>query len=100
MIGPHVPSPFEDRITSYSKWHITVRGSVTHFRSAPRDPRNVSSWHYPEAFESKNKFCLLRCCGREMIAPSSSLHEPKLPYAKTASFSRLVALLAAFRCRS
>jgi hypothetical protein len=31
MIEPHVPPQFEERIASYSKWHIAVRGCVTYF---------------------------------------------------------------------
>jgi hypothetical protein len=34
-------------------------------------------WHDPEAFESENKFRLLRCCGHDLLATSSSLHDPK-----------------------
>jgi hypothetical protein len=35
MINPHVSSGFEDSIaSSYSKWHIAVRGSVTLLRDA------------------------------------------------------------------
>jgi hypothetical protein len=31
MIEPHVPPRFKERIASYSKWRIAVRGSVTYF---------------------------------------------------------------------
>src|SRR5713101_8065515 len=39
--------------------------------------RDISCSYNPEAGESADEFRLLRCCGREMIALSSSLHDPK-----------------------
>jgi hypothetical protein len=34
---------------------------------------SVRSWHHPEAFESENKFRLLRCCGQDLLGSGSSL---------------------------
>jgi hypothetical protein len=46
--------------------------------------------HDPEAVESADEFRLLRCCGREMIAPSSSLHDPKARPATAPAGMRVV----------
>src|SRR5260370_20046113 len=43
MIGPHVPSPFEDCIASYSKWYIAVRGSLTYF-AVRRETHGISGY--------------------------------------------------------
>ena len=40
-------------------------------------PRHIPTLHDPEAFECVKEFRLLRCCGREMIAPSSVLQNPR-----------------------
>jgi hypothetical protein len=38
--------------------------------SAPEDPRNLSSWHDPEASERADEFRLPRCCGQHMLRNS------------------------------
>src|SRR5271157_3366805 len=45
--------------------------------ASPQPPLSRSDlvpWHDPEGSERTNEFWLPRCCGREMIAPSFSLH--------------------------
>src|SRR5260370_238202 len=43
MIEPHVLLPFEDRIASYSKWRIAVRGSVIRF-AVHRETHGISGY--------------------------------------------------------
>src|SRR6266566_2389393 len=76
MIEPHLSPRFEDRIASYSKWRIAVRGSVTHVAVPRGNPRNVGLWHPAEG--TNEPVPSLRC-----LLPGRGVHlglglEPQL----------------------